>query len=228
MPFTEQEFQQEVTGLESEISIAKRSAEDFSKRHFNGVRENAIIFCLERASDIAEGCLIVANAKLPASLGSLNRALLEILFWACWVVQSDENAQAYQGLAVNELKRLMRKNLGTGHARVVHKETQEDKLLEFLKSPEMANVPKRLRIEDVARLAGLERIYTQIYGLMSMDAHGNTFGMSSFLATDVDQKMFMLIASANALLACVNLIAKNWIVNLRQTDIADVYRILNI
>lgn len=173
------------------------------------------------ATDIAEGCLLVAESHLVASLGTLTRGLLESLFWTYWIAQSNENAQTYQNLGVNELKRIMRKNLATGYGKVVDKETQENKSQEILESPEIKSVPKRSGIEDIPSGAGLERLYTQIYGSMSMEAHGSTFGIWS--EEDLDEKVFALLASANVFMECINLMVKNWMVDRKPTAVTDIY-----
>ncbi|CAG0936952.1 hypothetical protein TFLX_05852 [Thermoflexales bacterium] len=226
MAYSEEDFQIEIDGIIYEIGAANSNVQDFSRRHFNSVRENAVVYCLSRATDIAQGCLSLSKSNLLAALGMLDRGLLECLMWICWVVKADANAQTYRDLAVNELRRITRKNLRTGYGKVFDKVTQEDMTQEFLKSPEMQNIPRRVRIEDVAVEAGLERLYTQFYGAMSLEAHGSAFGISG--SNDTEESRFVSLASANSILECINLVAENWIVKRTQTEISEIYRVLGL
>ena len=76
---------------------------------------------------------------------------------------------------------------------------------------------------DVAKTAGLEKLYRQVYGAMPMEVHSNTFGIEK--EEDLDEKRFALLASANSFIECINLIVKNWIVNRKIITVADIYGI---
>lgn len=54
MLYTEQEFQVEIDGLKTEVRTAQANVADFSKRHFYGVTENALIYCLSRVRLISQ------------------------------------------------------------------------------------------------------------------------------------------------------------------------------
>ena len=64
------ELQIEIDGLRYEINDANKNIKDFAKRHFNGTRENALVFCLERAAETAKGCDLLVEAKLLAPSSS--------------------------------------------------------------------------------------------------------------------------------------------------------------
>jgi len=82
----------------------------------------------------------------------------------------------------------MRTNLVARYGRVADKETGEDKSQELLESPQMKGVRKPRPMIDVAKTAGLEKLYRQVYGAMPMEVHSNTFGIEK--EEDLDEKRF--------------------------------------
>ncbi|MCJ7667543.1 MAG: DUF5677 domain-containing protein [Anaerolineae bacterium] len=222
----EKDVQIEVDGLKYEIETAYKNVDDFGKRHFNGTRENALVFCLKRAADTAKGCEILAGARLSVPLYILTRSLFESLIWVYWIAMSDDNAQAFVNATANELNRLARKNLATGHAKVVDRITQEDKTQKLLESSWAKDISPRRKIENMAKEAGLGRIYTQLYGFLSMQAHGSTFGFES--ETSVEEDLLVVTASANVLMECINLVVKKWIVQRKRSSKKEIYTVLGI
>ena len=226
MASIEEDLQIEINGLRYEIKAAKKNIADYSKRHFNSTRENALIFCLQRAHDLAEGCNLLAETKLLTPVYALTQGLLESLIWVRWIALSNENAQAFVDTTANELKRIARKNLATGHAKVVDRVTHEDKTRELLQSAWAKGISPRLKIEDAAKAAGLERLYTQMYGPLSMQTHGTAFGFE--LKTSVDEEMVSILAVANVSMESINLVVKNWIVERKLTMVSDIYDVLRL
>lgn len=218
-----EDLQVEIDGLRYEITNARKNAGGFARRHFNSTRQNALVFCLQRAADTAKGCDLLGEAKLLAPLYALTRSLLESLIWVCWIVKSEENAQVFVEAATSELKRIARKDLATSFARVTDKVTGEDKTEELLESDWSKGIPRRLRIEELAKASGLERIYTQLYGPLSMQAHGSVFG---FELGSAEEELLGVMALANVLMECINLVVKNWIVKRKQTSPTEVYAVL--
>jgi hypothetical protein len=106
MASTPEDLKVEIDGLRYEIRVAKKSVPDFSKRHFNSTREKALIFCLQRSIDLAEGCDLLVEANLLSSVYVLTRGLLENLIWARWISLSDENAKIFTEAPTSELKRI--------------------------------------------------------------------------------------------------------------------------
>lgn len=216
------ELKIELDGLDYEIQVAKRNLPDYSSRHFNTEREKALIFSLKRAVELSDGCLLCAKQNLPAPIYVMTRGLLESLIWVCWITKSSENAQQYIDATKNELKRIARKNLKTGHGKVVDRETQEDKTQELLKSDWVKDIRPRLQIEGAAKDVGLDKLYTQKYGLLSIFAHGIMFETNASTKEDMSNTL----AIANVLMECINLVVNNWIVSRKQTPIEEIYAIL--
>ena len=212
----------ELDGLDYEIQAAKKNLPDYSSRHFNTEREKALIFSLRRAIELSEGCLLCANQSLLAPVYVMTRGLLESLIWVCWITKSSENAQTYIDATKNELKRIARKNLETGHGRVVDIETKEDKTQELLKSDWVKDIKPRLGIESAAKDVGLGKLYTQMYGFLSIFAHGIMFETNASTKEDMSNTL----AIANVLMECINLVVNNWIVSRKQTPIKEIYAIL--
>ena len=212
----------ELDGLDFEIQTARRNLPDYCSRHFNTEREKALIFCLERAVGLSEGSILCAKENLLAPIYVLTRGLLESLIWVCWITKSTNNAQAYIDATKNELKRLARKNLETSHARVVDTDTNVDKSQELLNSDWVKDIQPRLRIERAAKDVGLDKLYTQMYGFLSMFAHGIMVETNA----SVQEDMVGILAIANVLMECINLVVNNWIVARKQTPIKEIYAIL--
>jgi len=219
------DLQNELDGIEHEIKIAKDRLPDYTKRQFiNTQREKSLLYCLGRAAELAEGCILCARTKLLAPQYLLTRGLFESLIWVCWITKSDENAQAFNDATKNELKRLARKELNKGYGRVINTTTHKDVTEELLNSDWSKDILSRLKIEDAATDAGLEKLYTEMYGFMSIPAHGIMLDTNSSLEED----MTAILAVANVLMESINLVAKNWVDNRNQTPIQDIYSILQI
>ncbi len=212
----------ELEDLEYEIQVAKSRLPDYSNRHFNTQRENSLIYCLRRAIELSEGCVICTKANLLAPLYVLTRGLLEGLIWVCWITKSSENAQTFIESANNEFKRIARKNLEDGYARVVDNVTNENKTQELLHSDWVKDIRPRLRIEEVAEKVGLEKLYTQTYGHLSIFAHGIILKTNA----NVKKDTFRILALAKVLTECINHVVKNWIVDRKQSPVKDIYAIL--
>jgi hypothetical protein len=222
MSDTDADLKVELDGLDFEIQAAKKNLPEYSGRHFNTEREKALIYCLRRAVELSEGSILCSKENLLAPIYVLTRGLLESLIWACWITKSDDNAQAYIDATKNELKRLARKNLETGHGKVVDTATKVDKTQELLNSDWVKDIRPRLRIEGAAKDVGLDKLYTQMYGFLSMFAHGIMVETNASLKDD----MVGILAIANVLMECINLVVNNWIVARKQTPIKEIYAIL--
>jgi hypothetical protein len=216
------DIQIELEDLKCEIQVGKSRLSDFFNRHFNTQRENTLIYCLSRAVELSEGCVTCAKANLLAPLYVLSRGLLESLIWVCWITKSNENAQVFIEATKSELKRIVRNNLETGHAKVVYKVTKENKTQELLHSDWVKDIRPRLRIEEAAEKVGLEKLYSQMYRPLSIFAHGIMLETNA----DVKKDTVGILALANVLLECINLVVKNWIVDRKQTPVKDIYAIL--
>lgn len=212
----------ELDGLKYEINIANKRLSDYSNRHFNTERENALLYCLIRATELSDGCILCTNENLLGPLYLLTRGLFESLIWVCWITKSNENAQTFVATAKNELKRIAKKNLLTGHGRVFDKFTNEDKTQELLDSDWAKGIHPRLRIESAAKDVGLDKLYTQMYGFLSLHAHGILLESKD----DVQVDMASILAIANVFMECINLVLNNWIVRREQTPAKDLYSIL--
>ncbi|MBF0507293.1 MAG: hypothetical protein HQL09_10740, partial [Nitrospirae bacterium] len=140
----------------------------------------------------------------------LERGLFETFVVTRWVILSDVNAQTFNDGAINELKRIGRKNLQAGHAKIINKKNQEDKTSEFLQSNVMNGIPKRLRIEEMAKEAKLEKIYTMYYGFQSLLVHG-TFSLG-ILSDNVERNLYIAARATVGFTHAINLTVQNWIV----------------
>lgn len=216
------DLQIELEGLEYEIQTAKNRLPDYSARHFNTHREYALMECFRRAVELSEGCILCTKANLIEPQYILTRGLIERLIWVCWITKSNENAQNFIDAAEKEFKRRTRITLNTGHGRVTDTTTHEDKTQELLNSEWVKDIQPRMKIYEIAKDVGLEKLYIQIYGPLSIYAHGY---MLESLA-DVKDENVSVLAAANGTMACINLVVKNWIVSRHQAPMKEIYAIL--
>jgi hypothetical protein len=105
------DYQELVAAFKQHIAQGERQAADFERRHYNRVREKAVVYCLQHALDLAKGCLVISAEELPDSLTTLSRAILETLFWTRYVSLSEANALEFTNSSIHEMKRTSRKTL---------------------------------------------------------------------------------------------------------------------
>jgi len=220
------DYQELIAALKQHIAQGERDVVDFEHRHYNGVREKAVIYCLRHALDLAKGCLAIALAELPDSLTTLSRAIFDALFWAKYVTLSIENAQEFIDSPINEMKRISRKNLTAGYAHVFDTKTNEDKSIEFQNSSMMKEIPRWVRIEDAARAGGLERVYTTLYGFDSMIAHGRAFDLLA--ESDIKDVLYASISAFLGALQCIEVITSDWIIHRKETPKETLTHMLGI
>lgn len=208
-------YQELISAFKKRIEQSEKFIADFERRHYNGTREKAVIYCLRHAVDLAKGCLATAQAGLPDSLTTLSRALLETLFWARYVALSKENAQEFADSTTNEIKRVSRNNMKAGYLKVYDTETNDDKTNEILGSISKERIPERILIKKAAELGGLERVYTNVYGFISMTAHGRAFDLRT--KPESEGEIYASISVALGALQGVEIITADWIMHRKQT-----------
>ncbi|MBZ0298746.1 MAG: DUF5677 domain-containing protein [Anaerolineae bacterium] len=218
------ELQEELDLLAAAVRTTEKNFNDFNNRHFNGLKEEIVIHCIKRSGDLGNGCLIAAKTKLPQSLYILTRGLFETLIHINWVIVSDENAKTFADLTLNEVKRTGRNSMNRGFAHITNRETGEDVTKEAI-DLYFSDLSRRPTLENMAKAAGLERLYVVFYGFLSIQSHGYTFSLSLPFET-VDDELMLAVASAKSLVQAINLVAETWIVRRKKTSTNDIYDIL--
>lgn len=213
----------ELAALQREIRKADKNVEDFRKRHFNGLQEETIIFCLERASDLAKGATTATTARLPESVYVLARGLFEVLIQIYWISLSIDNSEQFAQAFSNDLKRNAKGNLEKGYAGVYDDESKTDRTQEVLNTSDWKKIPM-LRFDKMATETGIEKLYTMIYGFLSMHSHGYTFGIAADLSDE--EALDGAIALAASVLEGINEIASRWIIARKQISSDEMYDIL--
>lgn len=219
-----QELQREYQLISLRINAAKKKYIDFSSQGQDSARSKAAVYCLNRAIDIAEGVITVSKGYLLTSSMILSRGLLEILFLVCWVLQSEENAQGLQVSIDSQFRTALKEILRKGYGKVSDKASGNDKTGEYLKSPEMVNIPKRLKYEQIAREVGLEKIYSVAYRYLSLEAHFGTFELQDEIVPD--EESLMILEMMKSSLDAIMVVCANWIVNGKSTPASDILGIL--
>lgn len=219
-------IQDEINGLKVELEKARKYLPDFRKRTFNGIKENALVDCLDRAADLAEGSLKSAGAGLSASSNLLARGLLDCLFLARWILSSDENARRFELQSRNEyirdLKQAISSSPGMDEARHPRKGVTQT----ILPSIHFRNSPKKQGIKKVAKVGGLEKVYIRYYGFLLAESRGSFFDIHS--ASDKKWTILASLAISRAAMACVNSIISGWIISRKKTSVNDILKMLMI
>lgn len=219
-----EDYQELLSAFKKRIEQNEEYIADFEHHQYSGIAEKAVIYCLRHAIDLAKGCFATAQAKLPDSLTTLSRALLETLIWARYVTMSTEYAQEFADSTVNEMKRVARKNLNAGYAKVSDIKTKDDKTKEILNSTWIKDIPKRISIEKAAELGGLERVYTITYGFISMIAHGRALDLRT--EPEDNFEIYSSVSFALGALQGVEIISADWIIHHKQTPRETLVKIL--
>ena len=216
----DQELQKEFQLISVRLNAAKKRLVEFSRQNLDSVRSKAVVYCFKRAVDIADGVTTVSKDYLFTSSMILARGLLEILFLVCWVLQSEENAQGLQVSVNSQFKTVLKEILRKGYGKVSDKVNGNDKTNEYLKSPEMTNIPKRLRYEQIARDVGLEKIYSVTYRYLSLEAHFGTFELQDEVVPEDETLMILEIMKSS--LDAIMVVCANWIFNGKSTSASDI------
>jgi hypothetical protein len=211
-------------GLESlrtRIELAKTNIAELKAWPLTNMQEQALFYCLNRETDLAEGYLHVFPLRLTDSLSVLLRGLYETFLWAYWVTASGENAQKFADNSLFQLKRIAAKNLRAGYARVIDQKTGKDATQEFLDHPDMQKIPRFLEFEALAKESGLERMHTNMYGILSMLGHGTQFGTVPSMTSD--ELLFASVAAASALIGATQRVVVDWMQHNKRVPVEDLY-----
>ncbi|MEA3440694.1 MAG: hypothetical protein U9R58_10460, partial [Chloroflexota bacterium] len=95
---------------------------------------------------------------------------------------------------------------------------------EILNSPIMKDIPRRGTIESAAVAGGLGRVYTNLYGFLSMIAHGKAFGLRE--KSETEDELFASISAALGAFECIEIITYEWITYRKQTPKETLTRLL--
>jgi hypothetical protein len=167
-------------------------------------RDKVLVYFMDRAAQISEASFRINDLQLP--LFVLARVLCEDLFTMYWVSLSDSNAEEYCKFATSEMAKVISTNLKNKRARVRKVSSKKDVTAEFL--PKLASrIVKKTRVEQIAELTGLSKVYDIVYRYNSLEVHGNTFGLSE-MKPEMDG-IAVAASAINALLQVILLVADN-------------------
>ena len=166
---------------------------------------------LERAGHLVRAAGALGDQENPTALSVLSRAILENLIVLLWVQVAEENPEFLKQSASTELARSARINFEKGKARVVNRLTGEDVTAEFLRSDLFKDLGKRASVQNRAREAGVEDLYTVFYRFMSLDTHGIDFMQGKNLAG-------VYLQCVGAFAATSGHVGVRWLVHRQRTD----------
>jgi hypothetical protein len=193
------------------IETLIREAEAFLKRSFlQEKRDNrtvALRHICEESVDIAKACVHVSDNDLPIAARVLDRALFERIVFGKWVAESEENADRFTNASLEEGVRQLRKYLDRGVGKIIRTSTGENVTEEFRNSHKFKEILRAPKFEDMAREAGMEDIYTMLYGPMSMLSHGNSFGLPRNRS---GSEQHIVLSSITAQLAALIAVCEAW------------------
>lgn len=128
---------------------------------------------LRRASELVKGAVALGAIENSACLGILSRSLLEQLITVLWGIRSVENAESQMGAGPAELAKALKMNLKAGTAKMLDRDTDEDLTAQFLEKEQAKRTRRRKSVEDQAKEAEVQDLYTVFYRLLSLETHGH-------------------------------------------------------
>ena len=128
---------------------------------------------LRRASELVKGAVALGAIENSACLGILSRSLLEQLITVLWGIRSVENAESQMGAGPAELAKALKMNLKAGTAKMLDRDTGEDVTAQFLEKEQAKRTRRRKSVEDQAKEAEAQDLYTVFYRLLSLETHGH-------------------------------------------------------
>ncbi len=179
---------------------------------------------LSRSSELLRGAASLGNDVNPIALEVIARALLENLITILWVQVDAAHPDHLKKAAVAEIARMARVNLKAGKARVMNRETGEDSTAEFLASDRFKNLPRRMSVEDRAKLAGVEDLYNIFYRSLSMGVHGHSLGGGD---TSLEHTV-MHMQGVGAIALATGHSGVRWLVHRERTDNETLRKLLGL
>ncbi len=205
----------DISGLRSEIDDTDEGAQFFLHR---------LMFACESAT----GCVLLAKTNLSVPLGTVARSLFEAVISTCWASLSDENAKYAADSEMPEMLRIMRLNLTKGRAEIVHDETGAIETNAVLNHPFMKEARRPKQLATMADEAGLRSVYDQLYGMLSMQAHGSAVKMIAKTQMEGNRPVYEYMSLVRGCVKCVHLIAVNRIRGKKQTPKSELESILGV
>jgi hypothetical protein len=215
-------LQQEMTIAAIDISKLRAEIDD------NDATAPFFLKRLMSACENATGCVILARANLSVPLGVVVRSLFESMISTFWASLSDENTRRAIDSEVAELMRIMRNNLRDGRAQIVHKETGKIETATILDHPELKNAKSPKKLSDMATEAGLRSIYDQLYGFLSMLAHGTSTEIIANSQLKEKPPVYEHMSLVRGCLKSIHLIAVNRIREGKLTPLVELENLLKV
>ena len=157
---------------------------------------------------------------------AITRALFESFVSIYWAAQTRENGEIIVEASTREVIRIVKLNLGKGHARILHKETAEDRTKNLLRDPKMASPGRLPRYDHMADGAGIRKIYDQLYGMLSLLSHAS--GADFLAERNQEEPIYVNLHSATACLRCIHLIVSARINENRTVNQSEIEAIMKV
>ena len=215
-------LQHELTNAARDISRLRSEIDPSDQR---------AIFFLSRlmiACENTVGCILLGKSNLAAPLATVGRSLFESVISTYWASLNGDNADHMMESETQELLRIMKNNLLWGRAKIIHTETGVVETHRVLNHPAMKQVKGPRRFDHMAREAGIKNIYDQLYGFLSMMAHGTATNVMAKSQLEGNPPVYEIMSLVRGCLKSIHLIVSNRLPDGKQTAIADLERILKV
>ena len=159
---------------------------------------------LHRGVQLGAAAYRVRDLAIPLQI--FMRVLCDDVIRLFWVAQCESNATEYINAGNSEVFKFMRSNLQKGFARIVNTRTGEDMTAMLLKELE-AHVVKGRKIEQLAQVCRLQKIYEIPFRAGSLSVHGNTFVLSDTPNEKEELEALLILPAIIAALAAIARIA---------------------
>lgn len=208
-----EDLQRITDDLENSLSKTTHLLNQVQTRSTTDIRDLTLCYCLSRTQNVAKAALLSLKDRLPTPLSILARSMLEQMVVARWISLEDKNAVKFAEIPKTEMIRNMRKVLKGGFAKIKSRASGDDKTEEVLAHEMMNSVPGRERMEDLAKEGGLEKVYVQLYGQLSLYAHGFSYGLDRHY--EEATLLYVMASGIVGTLDSILLICSDWM-NKRQ------------
>jgi hypothetical protein len=169
--------------------------------------------------------------------------MYETLLRVAWVVQSDENAEEFRHIGFNLMLKYVKGIVEKGHGKITPAEVDpentedarqalevSDSIISHIKN---AKVPAAPHWNRMATETGLEMLHGQLYGYLSIGAHGSTFGFEQDETTEDGMEgsmpfgnTFSLVTFADGLVAATCAVSRDWALYRKVAGAKEIMQIL--
>ena len=198
------------------INLLEKLLQAYSYDKENLDRDLVLIEFLLRSIDLAQGCFHAYEKDLVHTLGILSRAIFEMMVLSVWVQSDSTRAIKFKGLFFHGTLRWLKGYIN-----------HEPLLNQFKDETNRYDPERRVPLAEIAREAGIYKVYVAYYGELSIFAHGYELPFTStppeeFPSLDrqswTDELATKHINYATIFFNVIKRVVSDWLLERKSTD----------